>query len=76
MKPLDLDSILKSLVAEEYVAVKATDRKLIELTEEGKLYHAKGTPEYQLASALVLNEPTEKSKLEAALGAEVVKIGS
>jgi hypothetical protein len=29
-----------------------------------------------LASALVLNEPTEKSKLEASLGAEVVKIGS
>ncbi len=46
VKAQDLDSILKSLVAEEYVAVKATDRKLIELTDEGKLYHAKGTPEY------------------------------
>ena len=46
VKAQDLDSILKSLVAEEYVSVKATDRKLIELTDEGKLYHAKGTPEY------------------------------
>lgn len=76
LKPADLDSVLKSLVAEEYIAVKATDKKLLELTEEGQTYLAKGTPEYQLASAMKVGEAVEKSALEASLGAELVKIGS
>lgn len=75
-KPADLDSILKSLVAEEYIAVKATDKKLLELTDEGQTYLAKGTPEFQLANAMTLNEPVEKAKLDEQLGAELVKIGS
>jgi hypothetical protein len=63
-------------VSEEYITVKATDKKLLELTEEGRSYLESGTPEYQLASALKVGEPVEKSFLEQLLGAEVVKIGS
>lgn len=38
IKPADLDPVLKSLVAEEYITVKATDKKLLEPTDEGRSY--------------------------------------
>ncbi|TNV83999.1 hypothetical protein FGO68_gene16358 [Halteria grandinella] len=76
IKPADLDPVLKSLVAEEYITVKATDKKLLEPTDEGRSYLQSGTPEYQLASALKVGEPIEKKDLEERLGAELVKIGS
>ncbi len=76
LKPADLDAVLKSLVAEEYIVSKATDKKLLELTDEGRTYLEKGTPEYQLASHLKVGEVTEKAKIEGELGAELVKIGS
>ena len=76
IKPADLDPVLKSLVAEEYITVKATDKKLLEPTDEGRSYLQSGTPEYQLAAALKVGEPVEKKELEERLGAELVKIGS
>jgi len=33
-----LDPVLKSLVAEDYLKVEVIERKLIELTDEGKSY--------------------------------------
>ena len=40
------------------------ERKLIELSAEGKGYSEKGTPEFQYASALEMNKPTPKSEVE------------
>lgn len=43
---LDIDKILKSLNADEYLNLVVIDRKVIELTQEGKNYVEKGTPEF------------------------------
>lgn len=71
----DLDKNLKSLLADEYVDLKVIERKLIELTDEGKLYADKGTPEYQYTVALEMNTPINKSEVEAKVGKEIAKIG-
>jgi hypothetical protein len=42
----DLDNNLKSLVADEYLELTVIEKKLIELSAEGKTYTEKGTPEY------------------------------
>lgn len=41
-----IDAALKSLVADEYIALKVIEKKQIELTEEGAQYATKGTPEF------------------------------
>jgi hypothetical protein len=58
---LELDKSLKSLLVDEYLQLQVIEKKLVELTEEGSSYAEKGTPEFQYASALTLNQPTEKS---------------
>ena len=51
------------------------ERKLLELTDEGSLYAEKGTPEFQYASGLALNTPTNKAEYDKQVGAELAKIG-
>ena len=48
---------------------------MIELTDEGASYVEKGTPEYQYASTLEYNQPTNKAEVDGKLGAELSKIG-
>lgn len=43
---MDLDKILKSLVADDYISLSVIEKKLIELSDEGRGYTEKGTPEY------------------------------
>ncbi len=43
---VELDNVLKSLSADEYVSLSIIARQLIELTDEGKQYAANGTPEF------------------------------
>ena len=71
----DLDKSLKSLVADEYLELNVIEKKLLELSGEGKTYAEKGTPEYQYASALELNKVTTKAEVESKVGAEIAKIG-
>lgn len=71
----DLDKSLKSLLVDDYLELGVIERKLLELTDEGATYADKGTPEYQYASALELNVPTDKSAVEGKVGAEIAKIG-
>jgi DNA-binding PadR family transcriptional regulator len=71
----ELDKNLKSLSADDYVTLDVLERKIVELSEEGKTYVDKGTPEYQYTTALEMNKPSPKSEVEAKVGAEVAKIG-
>lgn len=71
----DLDKNLKSLNADEYISLQVIEKKLLELSEEGKSYVEKGTPEYQYASALEMKTPTPKAEVEDKLGKELAKIG-
>ena len=71
----ELDKSLKSLLADDYLALKNIGQKVIELTDEGATYATKGTAEYQYASALVMGTATEKSEVEAIVGADIAKIG-
>jgi len=41
-----VDGALKGLDVDEYVKLEVLERKIIELTEEGKGYADNGTPEY------------------------------
>ena len=42
----DLDPVLKSLVALDYLVLDVIERKKIELTKEGQGYAANGIPEF------------------------------
>jgi hypothetical protein len=63
------------LSADDYIKLEVIEKKLLELTEEGKSYVEKGTPEYQYASALELNKPIPKAEVEEKVGKEIAKIG-
>ena len=62
-------------MVDDYLVLAVIERKAIELTDEGASYATVGTPEYQYASALELNKPTEKAEAEAKVGGEIAKIG-
>ena len=63
------------MLVDDYLVLSVLEKKMVELSDEGKSYVAKGTPEYQYASALELNKPTEKAEVESKVGAEIAKIG-
>ena len=67
--PAKADAALKSLLVDDYVVLEVIERRSIELSQEGKDYVKDGTPEFQYASALVLNEETLKTEIEARVGA-------
>lgn len=71
----DLDKSLKSLLVDDYLVLAVIEKKLVELSEEGASYVEKGTPEFQYASALEHNKPTEKSEIDAKVGSDIAKIG-
>lgn len=73
--PVKLDAALKSLLVDEYVVLEVIERKTLELTGEGASYAQGGTPGFQYASALVLNEETLKADVEAQVGAQIAKLG-
>lgn len=41
-----LEPVLKSLVVDEYITLEVIEKKLIELTDEGKGYAQQGSPEF------------------------------
>jgi DNA-binding MarR family transcriptional regulator len=43
---IDLDKVLKSLLVDDYIVLTVIERKLVELSDEGKGYVANGTPEF------------------------------
>ena len=66
---------MKSLSAEEYVSLAVIEKKLIELTDEGKGYAQAGSPEFQFVSALKIGEQADLAEMEKRVGAQVAKIG-
>ncbi len=64
----EVDAILKSLLVDDYVVLQVLERKVVELTAEGKAYQENGTPEFQYANALELNKPTPKADVLAKVG--------
>jgi len=70
-----VDAALKSLLVDDYVVLDVIERKVLSLTEEGEGYAKSGTPEFQYASALVTNEETLKTDVEAKVGALIAKVG-
>jgi hypothetical protein len=71
----ELDKILKSLISEDYVVCTVLEKKLIELSKEGLGYTQNGTPEFQYANSLAVNQPTPKSEVEKLVGKDIAKIG-
>ena len=71
-----LDAVLKSLSSEEYISLEVIERRLIELTDEGKGYVKNGSPEFQFVSAMKVGELVELPEMEKRVGAQISKIGS
>lgn len=71
----ELDPVLKSLVALEYIVLEVIERKVIELTEEGKSYAADGSPEFQFVSKMEMGEKVDMAAMEGRVGAQIAKIG-
>lgn len=70
-----MDAALKSLNVDEYVNLEVIEKKVLELTSEGKGYAEKGTPEFQYASALEVDVTTAKKDVDAKVGDLVAKVG-
>ena len=71
----ELDPVLKSLSAEEYIALEVIEKKLIELTEEGTSYAKAGSPEFQFVSAMTMGEQVDMAAMETRVGKQIAKIG-
>lgn len=71
----ELDPVLKSLTAENYIVLAVIERRSIELTAEGTEYAQKGSPEFQFADKMAFEEKCDKAEMEKRCGAQVVKIG-
>jgi phenylalanyl-tRNA synthetase alpha chain len=70
-----LESVLKSLSAEAYVALSVIERKEIELTEEGLSYAENGSPEYQFVTKMAMDESVDLATMEQRVGQQIAKIG-
>ena len=71
----ELDPVLKSLSAEEYILLEVIEKKLIELTEEGNGYATNGSPEFQFVSAMKHEESVDMAEMENRVGKQIAKIG-
>ena len=71
----DLDPVLKSLSAEEYVKLEVIEKKLIELTDEGKGYASNGSPEFQFVSKMGQGETVSMPTMEERVGKQIAKVG-
>lgn len=70
-----VDAALKSLLVDEYVVLDVIEVRYLKLSDEGAQYAKHGTPEYQYANALALNEELPKTAVEEKAGKEIAKIG-
>lgn len=68
MKYEELDPVLKSLVALDYLVLDVIERKVIELTEEGKSYAVNGMPEFQFVSKMKMGEKVDLAEMESRVG--------
>lgn len=64
----EIDPVLKSLVALEYIVLDVIERKVIELTDEGKSYAANGSPEFQFVSKMEMGEKVDMAEMESRVG--------
>ena len=71
----DLEPVIKSLTAENYISLTVIDRKEIELTDEGRGYAENGSPEYQFVSKMVFEEVVDMAEMESRVGAKIAKVG-
>ena len=71
----ELDPVLKSLVALEYIVLEVIERKVIELTDEGKSYANNGSPEFQFVSKITMGEKVDMAEMESRVGPQIAKIG-
>jgi len=70
-----LEPVLKSLSAEEYIKLDVLERKVIELTDEGKGYALSGSPEFQFVSKMAMGEQCDMAEMESRCGKQIAKIG-
>lgn len=70
-----MKDVLKSLNVDEYVVLEVNERRVIELTDEGKSYAENGSPEFQFVSAMQVGEKVSMAEMENRLGAQIAKIG-
>ena len=70
-----LGPVLLSLSAVEYVVLQVIEKKLIELTDEGKGYATNGSPEFQFVSKMNMGEKVDISTMEDRVGKLIAKIG-
>jgi hypothetical protein len=63
------------LLVDEYVVLDVIEVKYLKLSDEGVLYEKHGTPEYQYANGLGLNEEVPKTTFEEKLREDIAKIG-
>lgn len=71
----NLDPVLKSLLAEDYIVLEVIERKVIELTEEGNDYATNGSPEFQFVSAMKMGESVNLATMGERIGDKKAKIG-
>ena len=64
----DLDPVLKSLNAEDYLVLKVIEKKLIELTDEGLGYANDGSPEFYFVSNMKMGETVSMADMESRVG--------
>lgn len=75
MSAEELDPVIKSLVALDYLVAEVIERKQIELTEEGQSYAVNGSPEFQFVSSMTMGEKADMATMESRVGAQIAKIG-
>ncbi|KAJ6846784.1 phenylalanine--tRNA ligase alpha subunit, cytoplasmic-like [Iris pallida] len=71
----EIESVIKSLSAFQFVDSKDIKKDRLLLTEEGKTYAANGSPEFQVFMA-VPSDGISRPELEKKVGAQIFKIGS
>lgn len=68
MTSADIDPVLKSLVSLDYLVLDVIERRMIELTDEGKSYAVDGSPEFQFVSAMKMGEKVDMAEMESRVG--------
>ena len=63
-----LDPVLKSLQAEDYIKLLVVEKRLIELTDEGRGYAENGSPEFQFVSKMEMGEKVDMAEMENRVG--------
>ena len=67
---------MNSLALEDYIKYEGKDRRVIELTDEGKSYAKDGTPEFKFVSAMAFKEKVDLAEMQQRVGDLIAKVGS